>query len=102
MPTDYGQVPIGNFVELRPGPSTGTIERVDGRRVFTIRADAAEGRLVDNQVQRAASTALAEAELPRRRRDHLQGRGRGPARGARTFPTAAFIVAVLPHGRSSW
>ncbi|WP_440996555.1 efflux RND transporter permease subunit [Arhodomonas sp. SL1] len=93
VPTDYGQVPIGNFVDLRPGPSTGTIERVDGRRVFTIRADAAEGRLVDNQVQRLR-TALAEAELPDGVEVSFAGEDEDQ-REAQEFLSAAFMVAVL-------
>ena len=43
IPTGQGLVPIRNFVEFRPAPRTGTLQRVDARRVVTVNADVAEG-----------------------------------------------------------
>jgi multidrug efflux pump len=63
VPTAYGLVPISNFVEFRPAPKTGIIKRVDGRRSFTVTADAAAGLLVDDQVRRLQA-AIAEEGLP--------------------------------------
>jgi len=63
VPTAYGLVPISNFVEFRPAPKTGIIKRVDGRRSFTVTADAAAGLLVDDQVRRLQA-ALAAEPLP--------------------------------------
>jgi multidrug efflux pump len=51
MPTSQGPVPLANFVTMKPVSHTGTIERVDGRRVLTIAADVEEGLLVDDKVR---------------------------------------------------
>ncbi len=47
VPTSRGMVPVTNFVTIEPAPKTGVIQRVDGRRVITVEADAAEGQLPD-------------------------------------------------------
>ena len=62
VPTAQGQVPISNFVTFEPAQKTGTLKRTDGRRVMTIKADVAEGLLVDKQV-RKIKAALPQAEL---------------------------------------
>ncbi len=61
--TRYGMVPLSNFVERVPQARVGEIDRVDGRRVMTVKADVAEGLLVDDQV-RALNAWLVEADLP--------------------------------------
>ena len=38
-----GSVPIGNFIKRIPAQRTGTINRVDGKRVVTVTANVAEG-----------------------------------------------------------
>jgi multidrug efflux pump len=38
-----GSVPIGNFIERVPAQRTGTINRVNGKRVVTVTANVAEG-----------------------------------------------------------
>ncbi len=63
IPTANGMVPIQNFVTFQPVPKTGTIKRIDARRVMTIEADVAEGEQVAAQVSRL-SEALAAADLP--------------------------------------
>lgn len=62
VPTANGMVPITNFVEVTPAPKTGTLHRVDARRVVTIRADVADGVLADDQLQRLRA-ALEQAAL---------------------------------------
>lgn len=51
VPTAAGMVPISNFVTLSPEPKTGTLHRVDARRVITLQADVDEGLLTDNQLK---------------------------------------------------
>jgi len=51
VPTDRGAVPLANFVEREPVPKVSEIERVDGRRVFTVGADTAPGVLADDKVR---------------------------------------------------
>ncbi|MCW8927504.1 MAG: efflux RND transporter permease subunit, partial [Gammaproteobacteria bacterium] len=48
--TNYGLVPISNFVSRAPAPKLGTIKRVDGQRVMTVKADVEEGLLPANKV----------------------------------------------------
>lgn len=63
VPTQAGLVPITNFVTFEPVPRTGTIIRVDQRRVTSIGANVAPGLLVNDQVV-ALRTALEEMDLP--------------------------------------
>ncbi|WP_029029623.1 efflux RND transporter permease subunit [Salinarimonas rosea] len=63
IPTSQGLVPIRNFVEFRPAPRTGTLQRVDGRRVVTVSADVAEGLLASERIE-ALRAALDPAQLP--------------------------------------
>ncbi|MQM39683.1 Nickel and cobalt resistance protein CnrA [wastewater metagenome] len=93
VPTDQGQVPIANFVTQRPGPSTGTIERVDGRRTFTVASEVAPGVLADTQVQRLRD-AIAGADMPPSVEIAFAGQDEDQ-REAQTFLSNAFIVAVL-------
>ncbi|MGD8711020.1 MAG: efflux RND transporter permease subunit, partial [Ectothiorhodospiraceae bacterium] len=93
VPTDYGQVPITNFVTFEPAPKTGTIERIDGRRVYKVQADVADGLLVNNKVKELKA-ALAQAEVP----DGVQITFKGQdedQREAATFLATAFMVALF-------
>ncbi len=47
--TDYGSVPIANFVAREPSPKVGNLARVDQARQLTVAADVREGVLVDDQ-----------------------------------------------------
>ncbi len=49
--TADGSIPIANFVERLPKPAVGTLNRIDGARVITIKADVAPGVLADSIVQ---------------------------------------------------
>lgn len=48
--TDKGLVPLSNFVKRTPKLKTGTLTRVDSRRALTVKADVADGVLVDTKV----------------------------------------------------
>jgi len=56
VPTDKGMIPISNFVTIEPAQKTGTLSRVDAKRVITIQADVAEGILVDEKVTELRKT----------------------------------------------
>ena len=92
VPTQSGQVPIGNFVEFEPAPKTGTIERVDAERVMTVEADVAEGLLADTQVQKLQA-ALDEASFPRGTEVTFKGENEDIAE-TMDFLTKAFIGAI--------
>ncbi|MBF0589245.1 MAG: efflux RND transporter permease subunit [Magnetococcales bacterium] len=62
IPSAQGLIPVGNFVRMEPAQKTGALKRSAGRRVMTIAADVAEGRLADERVKKLR-TALAALEL---------------------------------------
>jgi multidrug efflux pump len=93
VPTPAGQVPIRNFAELTPAAKTGTIQRVDGRRVVTIEADVAEGLLANEKISELRA-ALADAKLP----DAIQATFAGQQEDqqqAASFLAGAFGAALL-------
>ena len=49
--TPRGMVPLSNFISIQPVPKTGTITRVDSRRVITVEANIAEDFLPDTQLK---------------------------------------------------
>jgi multidrug efflux pump len=93
VPTAFGLVPIVNFVEFRPAPKTGIIKRVDGRRTFTITADAGPGRLVDDQVRRLQA-ALADNPAPEGVEVRFRGQAEEQAE-AQGFLGTAFLLSVF-------
>ncbi len=60
-----GSIPIANFVERAPRPLVGTIDRVDGRRVMTVKAGVAPGVLADDKVQALRAWLAANPLDPR-------------------------------------
>jgi multidrug efflux pump len=48
--TAQGLVPISNFVERRPQQLVNQIDRVNGRRIMTVRANVAQGYLANNKI----------------------------------------------------
>ncbi|HSH42116.1 MAG TPA: efflux RND transporter permease subunit [Arenicellales bacterium] len=93
VPTRVGQVPISNFVRFEPAPKTGTIRRVDGRRVMTIKSDVAPGLLADDQVRRIRA-ALPEAGLPEGVDVQFKGEAE-EMREASSFLSRAFFAALF-------
>jgi multidrug efflux pump len=51
VPIEGGAVPLANFVERRAVPKVSELERVDGKRVFTVAADVAPGVLADDKAR---------------------------------------------------
>ena len=64
VPVNGGMVPISNFVSMSPAPKTGLIKRVGGKRVITIEADVAEGKLPDTELKTLQATLLEQAVDP--------------------------------------
>ena len=50
VPTPAGAVPISGFVTRSAQPKVNQIDRIDGQRVMTVRADIAPGVLADDKV----------------------------------------------------
>jgi len=93
VPTDKGQVPIGNFVSFEPAQKIGNLNRTDGRRVLEIQADVAEGLLVDDQV-RKLKTAVAETDLDPTVTVRFKGQD-ADQREAGNFLIKAFFIAIF-------
>ncbi|OED40719.1 acriflavin resistance protein [Chromatiales bacterium (ex Bugula neritina AB1)] len=62
VPTASGMIPITNFVTLEPAAKTGTVNRVNTRRVITVQSDVAEGRLPTDQLK-ALQEALSDGPV---------------------------------------
>jgi len=63
--TDMGLVPIANFVTRVAAPKTGTLKRVDQRRVITVKADVLPGVLADAKLAEIQSWLAAQPKDPR-------------------------------------
>ena len=93
IPTTGGSVPIGNFVERRARPRTGTLRRKSAAREITVRADLLPGVLASDKVREITEWIEAEGIDPRvewtfRGEDEEQ-------QEARAFLTKAFGVALF-------
>ncbi len=93
IPTALGQVPISNFITLQPAQNTGTLTRTDGRRVMTIKADVADGLLVDAQV-RKIKAAIKTAKFDPAVDVSFKGQDEDQ-REAMQFLINAFITAIF-------
>ena len=89
--TQGGQVPITNFVDLEPAPKTGVVNRVDGQRAITIKADVADGEQV---AERVAALQSALPDLPDGIRVEAAGENEDQEESARFLGTA-FAVAIF-------
>ncbi len=93
VPTAEGPVPISNFVTRSPAPKVAEIERVDGKRVFTVGADVAPGVLADDQV-RELRAWLAEEVWPAGVEFTFKGEDE-EQKAAQAFLGKAFGVALF-------
>ncbi len=91
LSTRRGQVPLSLFVTLEPGPKTGTLRRIDGRRTITVKADLAEGTQLDIQLQKLLQEM---PELPSGVAFSVGGE-QEEQQEASIFLGGAFIVALL-------
>lgn len=93
LPTQRGMIPITNFVSLDPVPKTGVIERIGGKRVVTIEADVAEGKLVDTELKKLQSTLQSMAPDPQ---TSIEFKGEAEEqRETMVFLVSAFISAIF-------
>ena len=92
--TRYGLVPISNFVTSKPAAKQGTISRVDGQRVMTVKADVPEGILPANKV--AEMQQWLDSHVPLDSRLDLKFKGEDEdQREAEAFLSKAFLVALF-------
>ncbi|MBP09078.1 MAG: MFS transporter [Acidiferrobacteraceae bacterium] len=91
--TPAGSVPISNFVVRQAREKTGTVKRIDSRRVITIRADVDEGVLVDDKIRELVEW-LATAEIDPQIQVVFKGEDEEQAK-AQAFLSRAFLVALF-------
>jgi multidrug efflux pump len=93
LSTNYGMVGLANFVDLEPAQKTGTLNRVDGRQVITIQAEAAEGVLVNDLVV-ALQAEIDTLTLPQGLRLNFKGEDE-QQRETGAFLGNAFAIAIF-------
>lgn len=98
VPTLKGMISISNFVTLVPAQKTGTLERVDSKRVITIQADVEEGLLVDDKLTQLRAT-LKDIQFDRSLNIEFKGEDEEQrdtmAFLGKAFATAIFLMAVI-------
>ena len=91
--TSEGLVPLSNFVQRRPIPKTGTLQRVDSERVMSVKADIHPGILAEDMVQQIKDW-LASADIDPRVTVTFQGEDEEQA-AAQAFLKKAFTIALF-------
>ncbi|BDY06400.1 efflux RND transporter permease subunit [Ferrimonas sp. YFM] len=91
--TQYGQVPVSNFVERVAAPKVDSIRRIDGRRVMTVKADMAPGILL-NDVLPEFRERLQTLDLDSRVSYSFTGENEEQEE-SQTFLVNAFMVALF-------
>jgi multidrug efflux pump len=96
--TDKGLVPLANFVKRTAKPKTGTLSRVDSRRALTVKADVAEGILVDTKVQEVKAW-MKNLDIDPRVSVEFKGQDEEQQKSAdflkNAFSVALFIMFVI-------
>jgi len=97
--TKYGLVPISNFVTRTPAPKLGTINRVDGERVMTVKADVKEGLLPANKVTEIQQWLDKNVKLDPRLTLTFKGEDEEQRKSqaflSKAFGVALFIMAII-------
>lgn len=91
--TANGMIPISNFVTVQAAPKSGTLNRVDARKVMTIQADVADGLLPDSELKKLQS-ALMNAGLDPQVEIQFKGEDEDQ-REAMNFLLGAFVSAIF-------
>jgi multidrug efflux pump len=93
--TRYGLVPISNFITRTPAPRLGTISRVDGQRVMTVKADVPQGVLPATKVKAIQQWQSEHSgQLDSRLGVTFKGEDE-EQRESRAFLSQAFMVALF-------
>lgn len=93
VPTEFGMVPIRNFVRRVPQPKTGQIERIDSDRVLTLAADVLPGFQPNAKVAEIRGWMAGE-DLDPRVRVYFAGQDEMEQESI-AFLSKAFIVALF-------
>lgn len=91
--SNAGPVPISNFIKRTAEPKVGTVKRVDGKRVLSIKADVAEGVLVDAKLKEVQAL-MAKADINPGIEVVYKGENEEQEK-AQAFLGKAFLVAMF-------
>jgi len=96
--TQSGMVPVSNFVEQKAVPKVDTIQRVDGRRVVTVAADMAPGKLLNDYLP-VLQERLPELNLPQTVNIKVRGENEDQMESQaflmNAFMVALFVIAII-------
>ena len=92
--TPGGTVPISNFVQRSAERNVGTINRAEGRRVMTVRANVAPNVLADDKIREIRAWLQNDADLPAGVSWRFKGQDE-EQKAAQRFLTQAFFVAIF-------
>jgi len=96
--TNAGLVPIANFVTRSAKPKTEQLNRVDGRRVMTLKADVAPGLLVDSKVKELRA-GLQQLDIDPRVDVSFEGEDKEQKEAqdflVKAFGVALFLMAII-------
>lgn len=96
--TASGLIPLSNFVVRVPEPRTGTIARVDSRRVMSVRADVTPGLLADPLIQSVQSWLASQdfgAGVEVRVRGQDEEQRKAGAFLSKAFAGAVFLIFLI-------
>lgn len=96
--TASGPVPISNFVHRTAQPRVGTINRTDGSRVMSVKADLAPGVLADDKVaelQGWLRTATIDPRVKVSFKGEDEEQSKAKAFLIKAFGVALFIMAII-------
>jgi multidrug efflux pump len=91
--TAAGLVPIENFVTRRAAPAVSEIQRVDGRRAITVKADVQPGVLADDKLQEFRAL-MRQEPLPLGVALRFKGQDEEQQK-AQDFLSKAFLAAIF-------
>lgn len=96
--TPFGNVPVSNFVTREPRPRVTTIERIDGNRVISVRANVAEGHNIFEKLVEIRDFLMANSDDPRVRymfRGQQEEQQNATAFLSEAFFIALFLMAII-------
>jgi len=96
--TEKGVVPVGNFIAEKPAPLVGKIDRVDGRRIYTVSANVDENYLPDQKVKELEQWRET-IDLPEGLFVRFRGQDEEQAKAMaflmKAFGIALFVMAII-------
>ncbi|MFA7428746.1 MAG: efflux RND transporter permease subunit [Rhodospirillaceae bacterium] len=97
--TAEGAVPLSAFVTREARPKTGEIRRTDGQRVVDVKADVAEGLLVNDKVRALEAELFNHPDIPPQVTVTFRGEDEEQRESqeflVKAFGVALFIMAII-------